>query len=65
MQGFGFFGFQPEPSNPTFHCGIDMLGFHQAADLVENFLPSSMFQIHCCLALIGPAVSPTVMNAAG
>ena len=41
-----------------------MLGFHQAADLVENLRALFESQIHCCLIPIGVEASPTAMNAA-
>src|SRR5262249_55493701 len=53
---------------PTFpihplHSRIEMLGFNEPADLVENFRTFVESQIHFVIP-IGVEVSPTVMNAA-
>jgi hypothetical protein len=44
--------------------GIEVLGFHQAADFVENLRALFESQVHCCLIPTGVEASPTAMNAA-
>ena len=51
------------PIHPI-HCRVEMFGFHQPADLVENLLAFVQSQIHCSLILIGVDASPIATNAA-
>ena len=51
------------PIHPV-HRGIEMLGFHQPADLVENLRAFVQSQIHCSLILIGVDASPIATNPA-
>jgi hypothetical protein len=48
----------------SIHGGIEVLGFYQAADFVENLRALFESQVHCCLIPTGVEASPTAMNAA-
>jgi hypothetical protein len=48
----------------SIHGGIEVLGFYQAADFVENLRALFESQVHFCLISTGVETSPTAMNAA-
>ena len=54
---------QPTPIHPV-HRGIEVLRFHQPADLVENLRAFVQRQVHCSLILIGVDASPIATNPA-
>src|SRR3974390_2492303 len=51
------------PIHPI-HRGIEVLGFHQTADFVEDLRSLFHCQIHCSLILTGAEASPIAANAA-